>query len=1046
MDVPKPPSINSVKALSWPQMQAILAATHELMQFPNLDTLCRGTVELARQRLGVERCSLFMLDNETQTMRGTYGTDLNGQTTDEHHLQWIFDQQQRDSIGEEYWHIVYNEAPLPQDIQPPRAWVAYTWMHQSEDTVILFCNDTAITGAPVDEAQQQAIAVYLSIVYGIIRRFQSEQALRASEALFHAIFDSVNEAVFMHEKETGAILTVNQKACEMYGFTAEEMLHLQISDLSANVPPYTQQDAMQQIGLASRYGAQIFEWHARDRLDRLFWVEVNLRLATIGEVERVIVTVRDINERKQLENIRNAMYLIAAKSVTAQSLEAFYPEIHRIIGALMPASNFYIALYDAQNDLLHVPYYIDEYDPPPLPHHPNGGLTAHVLHTGKPLLLKREDHLRVKEEKDLESIGTPAVDWLGVPLIASQGILGVMTVQTYNEQQRLTATDRDVLVFVSNQVAMTIQRRRAEEHQHQLTRGLQAVIETTDELLQVDGLDRLYRRAVELGRAKIGLERCSLYLLDDAQAFLLGTYGTDDKGQTCDESAGRIATHQTPEVFADWEKLYTIITDEDSRQQGYWLGADRILLGRGWTVATVIRNAVRPLGVLYNDAAITQAPFNPALQEATAFYCSLLGSIIDRKRLEEFEKRSIERLSSVVQIADELINYTETDTFYRRAVELAREKLGIERCAIFLLDETTNTMSGTYGTDLQGHTTDEHGATWQTSEIPQVLRAPNVSWTIIEKEHGYWQKDRHVDNEEAGWVAQTLIRFANRTIGIFINDSALTRAAPDGMLQETIVLYCSLLGSLIQRLQSETERKALIGELSAKNAELERFTYTVSHDLKSPLITIRGFLGFLEKDARAGNFERLDQDLQRIVQATHKMQNLLDDLLELSRIGRIVGPTQTLPFAEIAREALELVGGMLMERHVRVMVMPDLPAIHGDRARLVEVMQNLIENAVKFMGSQANSLIEIGSRPEAPPGEAVFFVKDNGMGIEPQYHERIFGLFNKLDAQSEGTGIGLALVRRIIEVHGGRIWVESQGQGQGCTFCFSLLTNPRHLA
>jgi signal transduction histidine kinase len=114
-----------------------------------------------------------------------------------------------------------------------------------------------------------------------------------------------------------------------------------------------------------------------------------------------------------------------------------------------------------------------------------------------------------------------------------------------------------------------------------------------------------------------------------------------------------------------------------------------------------------------------------------------------------------------------------------------------------------------------------------------------------------------------------------------------------------------------------------------------------------------------------------------------------------------------------------------------------LPQVYGDRPRLFEVLQNLIDNAAKFMGDQPNPAIEIGTAGRTKNGTPVFFIRDNGMGIDPRYKDRIFGLFDKLDARTDGTGIGLALAKRIIELHRGRIWVESE-PGKGATFFFSL--------
>ncbi|MCP3960304.1 MAG: histidine kinase, partial [bacterium] len=187
--------------------------------------------------------------------------------------------------------------------------------------------------------------------------------------------------------------------------------------------------------------------------------------------------------------------------------------------------------------------------------------------------------------------------------------------------------------------------------------------------------------------------------------------------------------------------------------------------------------------------------------------------------------------------------------------------------------------------------------------------------------------------------------------------------------------------------------------------------------------------------------ERLERDLDRLDAAAHKLPRPLDELVERSRVGIQANPPEEVAFGELVREARLELAPMFAERGVEVAVTARLPAVTGDRARLLEAVRHLLANAVRYLGDQPAPRIEVGMRAAAtqdgePP---TFYVSDNGMGIDPKYHEKVFGLFERLDPEaSEGTGIGLALVKRIVEVHDGKVWVESKGRGKGSTFCLSL--------
>jgi len=227
----------------------------------------------------------------------------------------------------------------------------------------------------------------------------------------------------------------------------------------------------------------------------------------------------------------------------------------------------------------------------------------------------------------------------------------------------------------------------------------------------------------------------------------------------------------------------------------------------------------------------------------------------------------------------------------------------------------------------------------------------------------------------------------------------------------------------------------LLDELTAKTEELEQFAHTISHDLNTPLAAISGFAELLNDRLAKGDLGQAHICAERISEITGRMDYRINELLKLAKIGKIIEPTDEVDFGEIIDEAINALAQRLSDSCIKVTKDKTFPKVLGDRERLLEVIENLLDNAIKYIGQQPNQ-VEIGCRSE--PGQTVFFVKDNGIGVREKHFDTIFELFKRLDKYSNGNGAGLAIIKRIIEAHGGRVWVESEGLGKGSCFCFTL--------
>ena len=404
--------------------------------------------------------------------------------------------------------------------------------------------------------------------------------------------------------------------------------------------------------------------------------------------------------------------------------------------------------------------------------------------------------------------------------------------------------------------------------------------------------------------------------------------------------------------------------------------------------------------------------------------------------VDAMTKRTVQ-LQTAAEVARAASSILDIDELLPNVVELIRSHFEYYYVGMFLVDESGEWASLRAATGEMGRKMIEQGHRLKVEDSSM------IGWSVT-----------HQQARIALDVGEDAVRFINPNLPLTRSEIALPLIAHGEVIGAmtiqsekpaafsrvditTLQAMADLVANALENARLFTERVRLNRELELRNEELERFTYTVSHDLRSPLVTMRGFLGYIKQDAESGDLVRFHNDLGRIARAVDKMQTLLNELLELSRIGRVTNPPEDVWFGEILQETVDLLAGQLEAGKVRLVLSDNFPIVRVDRLRVAEVMQNLVSNAIKFMGDQPKPTVEIGTRGIDTDGMPIIFVRDNGIGIDPQYHERIFGLFNRLDPGIEGTGVGLTLVKRIVEIHGGKIWIESE-PGKGATFLFTL--------
>jgi GAF domain-containing protein len=629
---------------------------------------------------------------------------------------------------------------------------------------------------------------------------------------------------------------------------------------------------------------------------------------------------------------------------------------------------------------------------------------------------------------------------LGIPLASRETVLGAVCLY-WDQPHAYDEREVRLLTSLTQHAAIAIENARLYADIAEQRREAELLSEITRDLASSLDLALVLRKIIEYAKECCGSDMAFVAPYDRAQqvATIVASVGTrtdvyigvgirPGKG-----IGGKVLETKQPFITSDYLNDPRLSHDYHplAEQEGFVgnlavpLLRDGEILGVLW----VVNRGARPFTARH-QAVLTKLADHAAIA-------------IDHARVYREASDQAQRMRVVAELGRVLVSTLEESRVMELVVTQAHETLGLLDIGIWLEDADSGLFRLVAG----------HG---QFSG-PLIQRAEpmdpdeGVVGRALAERRPVWTSDVLQDSrirlrpasrrwiEEIGGraiLAVPLIR--EHVLG------ALVAYRPNGARfadheVEYLAVFASQVAAALENARLYAESQRARADLQGKNAELDTFVYSVSHDLKAPLVTIQGMAGLLLEEYRAHLPEAAARYLGRIQANAQQMEQLILDLLALSRIGREARAATAVSLAEVVDDVVADLAGPIRARAVQL-VRGELPTIWGIRTQVEQVMGNLVGNAVKYLGDTSEGRVEVGAVDRGAFVECS--VRDNGIGIDPAYHDRIFEVFQRLkDVEAEGTGVGLAIVKRIVQASGGRIWVES-AKGQGATFHFTWPKGP----
>lgn len=834
-------------------------------------------------------------------------------------------------------------------------------------------------------ASQAAIAIENARLFEETRA--SQQAIARSEGELRALFAAMNDVIIVHDKE-GRYLRIAPTNPSRLFRPSEEMLGKRISEV---LPAQTAAAIMAAIERSLKT-AETVKLEYSLRIDQKnYWFDASI--SKLNE-DQVFLVARDVTERKYNELIQAAIAQISEAALTTPDMASLIKVIHTNVESLMPARNFYVALYDERRDLLTSPYYVDEHEAAWPSHKPGRDLTSYVLRTSQPTLATPQIYDELERTGEIEG-GAHGTAWLGVPLRSGSQRLGVMAVQTYDTDTHLTERDRDTLGLIAAQASVAIEHKRAQD---------------------------------ELAKFKLGIDHSSdaVFITDPDGAIIYTNPGFEKVyGFKQEEAMG-----QNPRIIKSG-----ILAREDYER--FWA----TLLSKNTASGEIINKTK-------DGRLIPVAGTNsPILNEAGDIvgFLAVHHDMTQTKQAEESLKRQNQYLAAAAEIGRLVTSTLDLDTIFSRTVNLVSERFGYYHAAIFVVEETgfnaiLREATGPAGAEMKAK---GHGLPVNDKSVVGKVALTGESVVVNNTALDPTHKPNPLLPDTRAETAIPL-RVGSRIIGALDIQSTSVGAFTSDDLAVLQILADQVAIAIDNARSYELSQQA-VREMREVDRLKTQFLANMSHELRTPLNSIIGFSRVILKGIDGPVTDLQQQDLGAIYNSGQHLLGLINDVLDLAKIeaGKMELSFDEIHITDIISSVMSTASGLVKDKPIKLVrnIHGELPAVHADAIRVRQVLLNLLSNAAKF--TDEGEIVVDASVQSGPVGlpEILVSVTDTGPGISREDQAKLFQAFSQVDdsatRKTGGSGLGLSISQQLIQLHGGRIGVHST-PGKGSTFYFTL--------